>query len=202
MQKLRGEHLTTIISCDQSMAKAFFTVWVDGSIVDKFPVKTGSSDAKKKLKSASYFKTTPEQIHHICDKMIELKEKHKPDLWVFEALSFGSGGNQEKNLAALFGAIVERLFVEGVPKENIKTFAPTTVKSFARTKLPEGRQTVVNDKGKLVKIKMGKAEMIEAARNCLPKEYFEGYKLSGEHAGLDDLCDSYFLLQLGIESLK
>lgn len=197
--------MTTIISLDQSLSKCFYTVTIDGVVCDKGAIKTGSSSSKKHLKSAFYFDTVAEQCHFICDVISDLHDSYKPCLWVLEALSFGSGGNAEKSLASLFGAIVERLFVIGVTPDQIKTFSPQTVKSYARKLLPEDEQTVVNAKGKDTKVKMEKNLMIKAVKCAMPEEYFENYKCSGENAGLDDLCDSWVLSKLGeeyFESLK
>lgn len=174
---------------------------VDGVIVEKGLIKTGSSSSKKKLKSVLYYDTVMEQCHHICNELAWLHREYTPDYWVFEGLSFGSLGNQEKSLASLFGAICERLFLCGVYPEQIVTFSPQTLKSYARNLLPEEEQfSIIAGKKKLTK--MDKKMMIKAVDLSTPEDYLNGYKASGENSGIDDICDSWILLKLQEKVIK
>lgn len=104
-------------------------------------------------------------------------------------------GNAGRTLACLLGAMQERLLIIGYLESDMMMFAPTQVKKEARFWLPEEEQTViVSGKSRLVKV--DKKVIIHAVRCKYGEDYLSEYKCSGEHSGLDDLCDSHILANM------
>lgn len=187
----------TLFAIDSSLSKCAVTISVRGSIVHKEVIKTGSSNNKKKLKSVRYLETTEEQIHFICERLRVLIFDYNPSKFIFESLSFGSTGNASRDLASLYGGMVETILSDGYTIDDIIKFAPTSLKAFMRTLLPVEEQTYTNANGKVCKVPMkDKKLVVRAATLNTPEGYFDGYKYSGENAGLDDLADSWGLLKL------
>lgn len=188
--------MTNLMSVDQSLSKCACTIWgKDGEAKQLVIYKTGNSKVKNKLEGVSYFDTVEEQIKFITDSVSGLAEIHGIDTVIFEALSFGSIGNATRDLAQLFGALIDRLNAgNGVPLEQIHKLPPTTLKSFARRLLPEDEQfqgkTAAN---KPKYVKMDKKLMVKSAQGAGGADLLEGLKMSGKNAGLDDAADSYLL---------
>ncbi len=160
----------------------------DGITQEKHVFRTGSSGSKTKSKGVEYFDTQVEQIIYIIDNLIELVNRIKPDLIVLESLSFASVGNATRTLAGLYFCIMYQLFKLGYG-DKVKHLAPTSIKSWARSKLPIEKQTELNKKGKPIKKKMDKKDMIEVAE-ILDSELVKGYTLV---AGKADIADAYIL---------
>lgn len=184
--------VTKILSIDQSLAKCAFTVFENGEVIHKELAKTGSNDSKTKKVDVEYFKTVEEQVHEICVVLERLLNLYKPEKIIFEALSFGSAGNATRNLAQLFGAMNETIMRRmEYERSDIVSYAPTSLKAFARKLLPEEEQTVEGkDKRKPKLVPMDKKLMVRAAEQVVGQEYFKGYNFS---TGKDDLADSYLL---------
>lgn len=73
--------------------------------------------------------------------------------------------------------------------DKVHQLAPTSIKSWARDKLPEDQQTELNKKGKKIKKKMDKKDMIQVTE-ILDSELLKGYTLV---AGKADIADAYIL---------
>lgn len=109
----------------------------------------------------------------LTNKISEFVLLHKPDNINIEGISFGSRGDQTRNLSGLQFSIINRLrFVDKF--SNINLIAPTTLKKFATG---NGRSD--------------KKLMIEA----LPPDVLDRFKDAGYKRanGLEDLADAYWL---------
>lgn len=186
-----------VLGIDQSLSKCAFCFMVDGEIGGLELTKTGNSRVKTKKKGVSYYGDVHAQIHHICNDLIDHVGEFKPDVIVFESLSFGSAGNATRDLAELFGAMHERLKVEGVLCE-VTSVAPTSLKAYARdflkledqvAYLPNGEIELLKT-GKHKKVKMDKKMMVKAVRSVYGESFLKDYNYS---TGLDDLADATFL---------
>jgi hypothetical protein len=179
-----------ILGIDQSLSKAAFIQFIDGDIVSKFISKTGSTKVKIKRRDTSYYDSLSEQIHHICIDLIEQVKIFNPEVISFESLSYGSVGDASRNLAELHGAMRETLISIGYIGEVIE-YAPTSLKSYAWTFLPEDmKYEGLTSTNKLKKVKMDKKMVVLAARQIYGGDYLKDYNYS---TGLDDLADATFL---------
>lgn len=178
-----------ILGIDQSISKCALVCMEDKEVLQKYVIRTGNNSTAKK-KGVEYFDTLEEQIHYICINLIKVVQEFEPDKINFEALSFGSGGSQTRNLAQLYGAMQESLINIGYGNK-VSSTAPTSLKSFARKFLPEDKQFdgfTTAKKPKLVK--MDKKLMVEACECIYGKDYLKDYNFSN---GKDDLADGTFL---------
>ncbi|MDB4312255.1 hypothetical protein N9937_02370, partial [bacterium] len=152
-----------MISIDQSLGKCAWTLWEDGKPINSGIFKSGNSKVKNRIDTVTYFDTLEEQIHYLCDCIYKLVCQTGADKMVFEALSFASIGNATRDLAQLFGAIIERLIsCAGICVEDIYKVAPTSLKSFARELLPEDERFDGKlSTGKPKKVKMDKKLMVK-----------------------------------------
>jgi len=177
-----------ILGIDQSMSHCAAVLTVDGVAVEKHVLRTGSSGSKTKSKGVEYFDTQVEQIIYIIDHLVVLIERMKPDAIVLESLSFASVGNATRTLAGLYFCIMYQLYKLGYA-DKVSHLAPTSIKSWARNKLPPDQQTELNKKGKPVKKKMDKKDMIQVTE-ILDSELLKGYTLV---AGKADIADAFIL---------
>lgn len=200
-----------LMSVDQSLSHCAVVIWRDGVPVYREMIRTGSTKSKgKQSPDVYYFDTVYEQIEHICKRINELCEEYSPDDYVMEALSLGSIGSATRDLAGLFYCIALSLddcgnhFIEYF---NIHTVAPTSVKSFARSLLPEDEQWEVKEKldkkkNKMVssksKVKMDKAMMVKAVNYDCPG-WLDGVTLA---AGKADYADAYLIGKKFLEDLS
>lgn len=180
-----------LLSIDQSMASCACVIFDNGEPIFKEVMKTtGSSNAKD---WQMYFENPAEQMEYISGRILELCVSFEVEHIVLESLSFGSAGNATRDLAGLFFCIQLTLLRSGYTMQNIHTVAPTSVKSWARDKLPGEEQEVMNDKGtKMVKIKMGKDEMMKVCESLQP-DFLKGYTKSGKNGGATDLADAFLI---------
>lgn len=186
-----------VLGIDQSLSKCAIIHMVGNIVKDKHLLKTGNSKVKTKRKDTLYFECLHKQIHHISDGVIEYIGKYSPEVVAFEALSFGSAGDQSRNLACLFGGIRERIILE-FPDLPIVEYAPTSLKSFAKDFLKPEDQVERDVNGNVVllkskkpkKVKMDKKMMVQAIKEHYGESYLSGYNYS---TGLDDLADATFL---------
>lgn len=160
----------------------------DGVATEKHVYRTGSSGSKTKSKGVVYFDTQVEQIIYIIDNLVDLVNRIKPDVIVLESLSFASVGNATRTLAGLYFCIMYQLYKLGYG-DRVHHLAPTSIKSWARNKLPEDQQTELNKKNKRIKKKMEKKDMIQVAE-ILDSELLKGYTLV---AGKADIADAFIL---------
>lgn len=194
------------MAIDQSLSCTAYTIYYDDKkvIVDKGVIRTGSTDAKTKYDPdvVEYCDTVMERVFHIASHLSYISREYGVNKWVLESLSYGSVGNATRDLAILYGAITFCLMREvGAIADDIVSYAPTTLKAYARTLLPEAEQTELNGKGKPIKVKMNKKMMVKAVEGVVGQDYFGDYRMSGKNAGLNDLADSWVLLQLYLKDL-
>lgn len=185
-----------VLTIDQSMASCAYVV-LDGiePIYKEVLHTTGSSNAKD---WQVWFKNPVEQMDYISTAILETAKSFKVEKIVLESLSFGSAGNATRDLAGLFFCIQLTLVRNGYSMDDIATIAPTSVKSWARGKLPGEQQEVMGAKGKMVLKKMGKDEMMEVCELLRPG-FLAGYNKSGKFGGSTDLADAYLIGRCYIE---
>jgi hypothetical protein len=187
--------MTNVLSVDQSLGKCAWTIWSKGEALESGIFKSGNAKVKTKYEGVTYFDTTEEQIHFLASELHSVVNGWGASEVIFESLSFGSVGNATRDLACLYGALVERLIsTSGIDVNNIYKVTPTTLKAFARKFLPEDEQFDGFTKaGKPKLVKMDKKKMVEAAIHAGGSPFLEGLKMSGKSAGLDDAADSFLL---------
>lgn len=184
------------LSIDQSMASCAYVVLEDTTPIFKEVLHTTNKETKDDWKVK--FEAPVEQMDYISNRILEVYKSFNVGNVVLESLSFGSVGDQTRDLAGLFFSIQLTLLRNGVKLKQLHTIAPTSVKSWARGKLPEESQTQVNDKGKLAKKKMGKNEMMEVC-SLLEPGFLDGYNKSGKKGGATDLADAYLIGRCFVE---
>ena len=187
--------MTNVVSIDQSLGKCAWTLWEGGKARESGILKSGNSKVKGKIKGVTYFDTLEDQTHYLASELVKIFLVNNCSIAVFEALSFGSAGNATRDLAQLFGALIERLMTSGgIVTEDIHKVAPTALKAFARNFLPEADQYDGFTKaGKPKLVKMDKKLMVRAASAAGGDPFLKGLKMSGKDAGLDDAADSFLL---------
>lgn len=172
------------------MSSCAYVVFEEDKVIHKDVIRTGSTSSKGKQKpNVSYFNTEVEQMAFICKEISTVVQQFEIDHVVMESLSLGSIGSATRTLAGLFYCINYTLLLDMFPVKNIHTIAPTQVKSFAREFLSEDERTTINDKGKTVKIKMDKKEMVRVAEK-LDNDLLSGYTMS---SGKSDIADAYLI---------
>ena len=194
----------THVSIDQSLSKTAAIVWEDGEPVEVKVFKTGSLSAKKHIEGVRHFDSDDERIDHICEELWQLVGDNQPCTVSMEGLSFGSTGNVARQLAGLYFTIRNSLYNGTELQWNqFYSISPTSAKSFARDFLPIELQTVPKPSGKAGtnKVKMDKHLMIKAVPEVHSWVY-DGYKMSGKMAGLDDICDAYWIGRYWHKSLN
>lgn len=180
-----------VLSIDQSMASCAYTV-LDGKepIFKEVLHTTGSANAKD---WQMFFSDPVLQMDFITKKIVEVAKSFNVDFVVLESLSFGSAGNATRDLAGLFFCIELTLLREGFSMDQIHTIAPTSVKAWARELLPFEEQLIMNPAGtKMIKIKMGKDEMMRVCQIVYPG-FLDGYTKSGKKGGATDLADAILI---------
>lgn len=179
-----------MLGIDQSLSKCAFVQLTDGVVGDMYLSKTGAATVKVKRPDTNYFGKLSEQIHHICVDLKEQVALYKPDIVVFESLSYGSVGDASRNLAELHGSLMETLICMEF-KGKVVEYAPTSLKSYAHTHLHEDlRWDGMTKAKKPKKVKMDKKLVVAAVKELFGLDYLNGYNYS---SGLDDLADATFL---------
>lgn len=179
------------LTIDQSMASCAYIVLDGMTPIFKEVLHTTGSDSPKPWQVRFAYPAL--QMEYISQRILETAESFKVDNVVLESLSFGSAGNATRDLAGLFFCIQLTLLRAGYTMDQVHTVAPTSVKSWARNQLPGDEQEVMNDKGtKMVKIKMGKDEMMKVC-NLLCPGLIGGYTKTGKNGGATDLADAYLI---------
>ncbi|QYC52462.1 hypothetical protein [Salmonella phage SSBI34] len=187
-----------VLSIDQSMASCAYTILEDGVPIFKEVLHTTGSGTPKPWQVK--FDHPVQQMQYIADKIAGVAKSFKAEYVVLESLSFGSAGNATRDLAGLFFIIQLTLLNSGFTMDKIHTVAPTSVKSWARNQLPGQDQEYLNEKGKMVKIKMGKDEMMKVCEMLNPG-FLDGYTKSGKNGGSTDLADAYLIGRCFIERM-
>lgn len=174
-----------LISVDQSTSSCAVVFWENNKPVDKQLIRTGSSHSKTKSKCVNYFPIVTQQIDYVCSELCSYVMDFKPDAFVLESPAMGAFGDAKATLLTLFRAINETLIEKTyLTKEQVSSYSPTSVKSFAREYLPE-EERLVNNK----KRKMEKKDMIRACE-LTEKNFLEGLTLA---AGKADYADAYWI---------
>lgn len=188
-----------LMSVDQSLSHCAVVIWDGDKPSTKYMIRTGSTSSKGKRQSdVVYFDHVIQQIDHIVGQICGYVKLHKIDTYVMESLSLGSLGSATRDLAGLFYCIQMSLMEHYLDVEDLHVVAPTSVKSFARTLLPEEEQTFQKEKvdkktGKkvysLAKTIMKKPEMVRATQVAEPG-FLDGLTLA---AGKADYADAYLI---------
>lgn len=192
-----------LLSIDQSMSSCACVVF-DGkeAIFKEMIYTTGSESIRDSKPWVMYFSDPVLQMSYITGKILEIVESFNVDNVVCESLSFGSAGNATRDLAGLFFCIRLRLLLEGFEIDQLHTVAPTSVKSWARGRLPGEEQEVMNAKGtKMEKVKMDKDQMMRVCEILHP-DFLKGYTKSGKNGGATDLADAYLIGRCCLERLS
>jgi len=181
------------LSIDQSMSSCACVVFDGKEAIFKEVIRTtGAKNIADKSPWVQYFENPVEQMSFITGKILDIVESFQVDHVVCESLSFGSAGNATRDLAGLFFCIQLRLLLEGFRMDQLHTVAPTSVKSWARGRLPGEQQEFKYEKGKMEKIKMGKDEMMNVCELLFPG-FLKGYTKTGKNGGATDLADAYLI---------
>ena len=188
-----------LMSVDQSLSHCAVVIWDGDKPSHKYMIRTGSTKSKgKQKKDVVYFDHVIQQIDYIVSEICGYVKKHKIDTYVMESLSLGSLGSATRDLAGLFYCIQMSLMEHYLSVTDLHTVAPTSVKAFARTLLPEEEQSEVKEKvdkktNKTVystgKTKMGKPQMVRATQVAEPG-FLDGLTLE---AGKADYADAYLI---------
>ena len=188
-----------LMSVDQSLSHCAVVIWDGERPTHKYMIRTGSTHSKgKQKKDVVYFDHTIQQIDYITSMICDYVRKHDVDTYVMESLALSAMGSATRDLAGLFYCIQSALLERGLDVTDLHTVAPTSVKSFARTLLPEEEQTEVKEKvdkktGKKVystgKTTMGKPQMVRATQVAEPG-FLDGLTLE---AGKADYADAYLI---------
>lgn len=187
------------VSVDQSTTHCAVTIWHDSKPISKQIIRTGSTKSKgKKDKDVVYFPVITQQIDFICDKVCDIVRSNQADYYIMESPAQGSYGDAKATLLTLFRAINESLVeYTQLKEEDIYSFAPTSVKAFARQFLPEEDQFIFVEKQdkkgktKLIKnkVKMDKNLMVKVCETLEPGWLDNLTKLQGK----EDYADSYLI---------
>lgn len=190
-----------LMSVDQSLSHCAVVIWDDeGKEPEtRYMIRTGSTSSKGKRKpDVVYFDHVIQQIDYIASEILNYVKVHKVDTYVMEELAFQAMGNATRDLAGLYYCILSALLEHHLTIEQIHTVAPTSVKSFARTLLPEEERTIIKERvdkktGKKVQSKgqlvMKKPEMVRATQCAVPG-WLDGLTLD---AGKADFADAYLI---------
>lgn len=199
------------ISCDQSTTHCALTFWNDGVPVDKVMIRTGSTHSKVQTKGVTHFPIITQQIDFICNEICCHINSFQAKAFVYEGLSMGSFGDAKSTLGTLFRAIKETIQEKtNLTEQVIFSYAPTSVKSFARKSLPLEQQREIKTKKtknkKTGEIKettkeglceMTKARMVEACVLVAPVGWLDNLTLAD---GKADYADSFFIGMLYINN--
>ncbi|AFH21393.1 hypothetical protein CR3_gp228 [Cronobacter phage CR3] len=184
-----------LLTIDQSLSSCAYVVLEDGIPIFKEVLHTTGSEKKAKDSKGwcMYFEHTAEQIAYITGQIAGVCDSFDVDHIVLESLSLGSVGDATRDLAGLFYSIQLTLLRDGYTMDQIHVIAPTSVKSWARKWLPGEEQETMNDAGtKMVKVKMGKNEMMRVCEILHPG-FLKGYNKSGKNGGATDLADAILI---------
>lgn len=180
-----------LLSVDQSTSSCAVIFWENGKPVDKKIIRTGSTHSKTKSKGVDYFPIITQQIDFVCDNLCRYVDEFKPNHFVLESPAMGAFGDAKATLLTLFRAINETLIEKTyLTKDQVSSYTPTSIKSFAREYLPEEDRTT---NGK--KRKMEKKDMVRACE-LTEEGFLEGLTLSN---GKADYADAYFI---GLKFIK
>lgn len=204
----RDEHLA--VGIDQSFSNYAMVLFKEGVPVDRVVYHTGDPTAKKNKgkQYGKYFENPVLQLDYLFTEVISKLSEWNPNDIVMEGLAFGSSGQYERNLAALYFGMMITLHRElGYNYNNLHTVTPTQAKATAR-EFMIGDDKYHKENGIITTLKSGKrklnpmndkTEMLKALTNTPYGWLVEGYTRDGlalartRETGLHDLPDAYFI---------
>ena len=203
------------VGIDQSYGNFAMVLFHDGVPVDRCVFHTGSINTKKnsakdeELTQSRFFRTSLEQLIYLTDLVLPKIKEWNPSDISLEGLSFGSSGNVERELGALFYGIQASLVRDlGFDRTRLHVVTPIQAKKLAREFLIGNDQYVLDDFGEVVYLKSskpklnpmkGKKDVIKALHNTAYGWLVDGYTRDGlvkaktNPTGLEDLPDAFFI---------
>lgn len=203
-----------LVGIDQSFSNYAMVLFEEGVPIDRCVFHTGDPTTKKNqakdpVATQSRFFVSPlAQLEYLYQEVLDKIAEWNPHDIAMEGLSFGSNGNMERQLGALyFGLQVSLIRELGYSQENLFSVTPKQCKNFAREFLigddqyeKKGDEIVLlkSKKPKLNQMK-GKKDMIKALENTPYGWLIDGYTRDGLAAskrmptGMEDLPDAYMI---------
>jgi hypothetical protein len=190
----------------------------DGVPIDRVVYHTGDPTAKKNKgkQYGKYFENPILQIDYLYGEVLTKLAEWNPNDVVMEGLAFGSTGQYERNLAALYFGIMVSLHRElGYKYNNLHTVTPIQAKSLAR-EFMIGDDKYHKENGIITTLKSGrrklnpmndKADVVKALQNTPHRWLLDGYTRDGlalartRETGMHDIPDAYFIGLTILESL-
>ena len=205
-----------LVAIDQSFSNYAMVLFKNGEPISRYVAHTGGNDTKKNkakdevLTNSRFFGTVLEQLDYLYGEVLAKIAEWNPSDIVFEGLSFGSSGNMERQLGALYFGIMVSLKRElGYEYDQLHTVTPKQCKSLAREFLLGDDRYERNKKtGEIVYLatkkpqlnKMtGKKFVMKALENTPYNWIVDGYTRDGltksrkVETGIEDLPDAFFI---------
>lgn len=204
----RHEHL--LVGIDQSFSNYAMVLFKDGIPIDRVVYHTGDPTAKKNKgkQYGKYFENPILQLDYLYWEVLSKLAEWNPNDIAMEGLAFGSTGQYERNLAALYFGMMVSLHRElGYNYNNLHTVTPTQAKALAR-EFMIGDEKYHKENGIITTLKSGKRklnpmndkeEIVKALGNTPYSWLLDGYTRDGlalsrtRETGYHDLGDAYFM---------
>lgn len=211
----RHEHL--LVGIDQSFSNYAMVLFKDGIPIDRVVYHTGDPTAKKNKgkQYGKYFENPILQLDYLYGEVLTKLAEWNPNDIAMEGLAFGSTGQYERNLAALYFGIMVSLHRElGYSYNNLHTVTPTQAKALAR-EFMIGDEKYHKENGVITTLKSGKRklnpmndkeEIVKALGNTPYSWLLDGYTRDGlalartRETGYHDLGDAYFMGLFALEN--
>lgn len=211
----RHEHL--LVGIDQSFSNYAMVLFKDGIPIERVVYHTGDPTAKKNKgkQYGKYFENPILQLDYLYGEVLTKLAEWNPNDIAMEGLAFGSTGQYERNLAALYFGMMVSLHRElGYNYNNLHTVTPTQAKALAR-EFMIGDEKYHKENGIITTLKSGKrklnpmndkAEMIKALGNTSHGWLVDGYTRDGlalartRETGLEDIPDSFWIASFVLEN--
>lgn len=211
----RHEHL--LVGIDQSFSNYAMVLFKDGIPIDRVVYHTGDPTAKKNKgkQYGKYFENPILQLDYLYGEVLTKLSEWNPNDVAMEGLAFGSTGQYERNLAALYFGMMVSLHRElGYNYNNLHTVTPTQAKALAR-EFMIGDEKYHKENGIITTLKSGKrklnpmndkTEMIKALGNTAHGWLVDGYTRDGlalartRETGLEDIPDSFWIASFVLEN--
>lgn len=210
MRERGDQHEHLLVGIDQSFSNYAMVLFRDGTPVDRVVYHTGDPTAKKNKgkQYGKYFENPILQLDYLYGEVLTKLAEWNPNDIAMEGLAFGSTGQYERNLAALYFGMMVSLHRElGYNYNNLHTVTPTQAKAVARDFMI-GDEKYHKENGIITTLKSGrrklnpmndKAEIAKALKNTPYGWLLEGYTRDGlalartRETGYHDLGDAYFI---------
>lgn len=182
-----------LLAIDASLTSCGYAVFNNNNKI----IKIGSirTSNKENNKGIFYSESKLARMSYIAGKILDISNEDEISEIAIESLSFASIGNATRDLAGLFYLILGILKFTGFDERRFNLLAPQTVKSYAKTFLPNLKY---DKKGKIVsKIKMDKNRMIEAYSYAFPDSIH-----ANKANGLGDMVDAAFIGKTYLDRIK